>query len=755
MEINRRDFMKLLGGSLAGLALGGAAGAMIKLPGSMEKVLYSGPRIESWKLTACTKCPGGCSLKVRLIDNFPIQVSGNPISPVNMGGICSMGLASIAGLYHPSRLTGPVKKENGKFIPISYDEAYKILSDELNKIISEKKQDDVFLIAQTESRLRAGMFRKFSKETGFKNLILDNFWMNSNSVYNKISVDAPDFIDFDKCDYVLNFGSQMVENSINPLYYTRKLIEHRSKGFKITSIQPKLTPSIAKSDNWIPLHPVSYAGFAMGIAYILLKDEKYDKSFVDKYFSEFNEFKQYVLDNFYPDKVEELTGVPSDKIIQTGREFEDASAPAAYFDEAVLYNSNGTYNALAIIALNALKGFKGFAAIKENIFSSLTENEKESAETISFVKLKDQLAGNKPLQALIISGSNFVFNNPGQDALKKQLSSIPFVVSFSSFVDETSKFSHLIIPDHDDFEKIDLLPDESMGIPVITAQQPIVSPFYNTIDTGDILISLMKDLKPGIKLSFQNYADYIKQAAQKIYSGHEGILLDQEKPTAIEKGLQKIGWNTEQYTNFDDYWDGLFGAGGWWNPFAEKEPYNPNINFKQTFKESSILLKSPLNPLINKNLHLNIFRKNLDYKGNMSIYAVLVEQFGSRWSLFYQLWAEINPDTAAGLSATDRSKVILRTNNGKFPAVLIYNPTVMPGNIDVPFGLGHTLIGDNSGINPLAYSDDLFDKQSGLASFSETPVEILTVSQGSSLSASQVITNEKELIETKIRSIYA
>ena len=755
MEINRRDFMKLIGGSLAGLALGGAAGAMMKLPKSMEAVLYSGPRIESWKLTACTKCPGGCSLKVRLIDNFPIQVFGNPLSPVNEGGICSMGLASVASIYHPSRLTGPVKNVNGKFVPISYNEAYKILSDELKKIISQNKHDDVFLVTQTESRLRAGMFNKFSEEIGFKNLILDNFRTASSFPYKNISVDAPDFIDFDKCDYLLNFGSQMAEISNNPLYYTRKINEHRSKGFKITSVQPKLTPGIAKSDDWIPLLPVSFEYLALGIAYVLLRDEKYDKNFTGKYFSGFNDFRQYVLDNYYPDKVQELTGVPSDKILQIGREFENASAPAAYFDEAVLYNSNGTQNASAIIALNALKGFRGFGKIKDNFFSSMLGKDNESIENISFAKLKERLSGNESIQALIISGSNFVFNNPGQEALKKQLSSIPFIVSFSSFVDETSSFAHLIIPDHDDFEKIDLLFDESMGIPAITIRQPVVSQFFNTVDTGDILISLMKDLKPGIKLPFQNYSDYIKQAANKIYSNREGILMGQSKPTAIEKGLRKIGWNTEQYSSFDDFWDSLLEAGGWWNPFADKESYNPKIDFKQIFNKGSLLPKSSLYSLPNNNLHLNIFRKNLDYKGSMSIYPVLVEQFGSNWSVFYELWAEINPDTARKFSVNNRSKVVLRTNKGKFTAILIHNPAVMPGNLDVPFGLGHADFGDNCGVNPLAYLDDLSDKQTGKAAFSETLVEIISASPGDSPSSAQIMTNENKMTGTESRSIYA
>jgi hypothetical protein len=268
------------------------------------------------------------------------------------------------------------------------------------------------------------------------------------------------------------------------------------------------------------------------------------------------------------------------------------------------------------------------------------------------------------------------------------------------------------------------------------------------------LISLINDLKPGIKLPFQNYSDYIKQVAKKIFSNREGILMNQSKPTVIEKGLRKIGWSTEQLGSFDDYWDNLLDAGGWWNPLADKESYYSKIDFKQAFSKGLLSIKNSLSSLPNNKLRLNIFRKNLDYKGSMSIYPVLVEQFGSKWSVFYELWAEINPDTAAKFSANNRSKVILKTNKGKFPAVIIYNPAVMPGNLDVPFGLGHTAFGDNCGVNPLAYSDEVFDKQTGKVSFSETLAEIVSVSPGDS-SAAQITSNGKKLIGTQIRSIYA
>ncbi len=750
MDINRRDFVKLIGGSVFGLAVGSTAGAIMKLPKRAEPILYNGPRKESWKFTACTKCPGGCSLKIRLIDGLPIQAFGNPLSPVNEGGICPLGLVSVADLYHPQRLTGPMQKVNGEFKPISYNEAYKIISDNLKKIIEEKKQDDVFIAAQTESQLRKNLLETFSDTTGFKNLVVDNFLAASSFPYLKAASESPDFIDFDKCDYLLNFGSQMTEISQNPLYYLRKVNEYRAKGFNITNVQPRLTRSVAKLDKWIPVQPEQFGIFALGIAYVILKDEQYDKSFIEKNFAGFDTFKNYVLENFVPDKVEELTGVSSDKIMEIGREFEKASAPVAYFDESVLYSSNGTQNAFAIIALNALKGFNGYGKIKGKSFSELMQNDSKKNSEATSADLITRLQSGKRLEALLISGSNFVFNNPNAESLKKQLGTIPFIVSFSSFVDETSTFANLIIPDSCNLEKLDLILDESMGTPSITMQQPVVDTFFKTVDTGDVLISLMKDLNPSAKISYGNYSDYVQQFAKKIYTDKEGIFLDQSKPTIIEKGLRKIGWQTEQFGSFDDFWESLQDTGGWWNPFAEKQSYNPKIDFTKSFDEKSFLTKSASLSNSKNKLRMNIFRRNLDYKGNMSIYPVLVEQFGSVWAEFYQLYAEINPQTAKQFSLSDRSKVIIETSKGKILAVLVFNPVVMPGSIDVPFGLGHTVLGDNCGFNPLSYSENIFDKLSGKPSFGETFVQIEGSTFKNAPATAQIIS-----IENQNRKVYA
>ena len=723
MEINRRDFFKLLGIAAAGVAVGGGAATLMKIPKSLEPVLYSGPRIESWKLTTCSKCPGGCSLRVRLIDNFPIQAFGNPLSPINEGGICSMGLTSVSDLYHPSRITGPLKKVSGKFIPISYEEAYNILSENLRNVIKDEGQDNIFIIAQTESEIRVDLLTRFAKGAGIKNLIIDNYLSNSRSPYRNAASEAPDFIDFEKCDYILNFGAQLSEISISPLYFSRTLIEFRARGNKITTASSKLTGGIFKSDEWIPTRPAAFGDLALGVAWVLLKDDAYDKD-IEKSVTGFSSIKSYILQNYTPDNVENLTGISKDVILETGRAFERAKAPAAYFDESILHNSNGTQSARSIIFLNTLKGFTGHGKVKDSFYASAISDAKERVENATFNTFKNSIARNNGIKILMISGSNFVFNNTDQETLKKQMGSIPFIVSFSPFIDETSTFANLIIPDHNDLEKLDFKFNEITGKSIITVQQPVVDPFFKTTDTGDVLIALMKDLKTSPEIPYASISDYVKAIAKKIYDNRNGSLMSQIQFTEIEKGLRKIGWQADQYGSFDEFWDSLLELGGWWDPFGEKDIYSPKINFGNKLPYPITSNKNAVKTTSHDKLYLNIFRKTLDYKGSMSIYPVLVEQFGHNRSVFYQLWVEINPDTAIRHSLSDRSQVKIKTSKGKFPAVVIYNPAVMPGSLDVPFGLGHDILGDKSGINPLVFSENIFDQESGEPSFSETPAEI-------------------------------
>ena len=73
----------------------------------------------------CQQCPGGCGLLVRTLDGEVAGLSGNPLHPVNRGGLCPKAFGGLQLLNDPNRLRGPMVRdgERGRFRPIGWDEA--------------------------------------------------------------------------------------------------------------------------------------------------------------------------------------------------------------------------------------------------------------------------------------------------------------------------------------------------------------------------------------------------------------------------------------------------------------------------------------------------------------------------------------------------------------------------------------------------------------------------------------------------------
>ena len=83
----------------------------------------------------CRMCHGGCGVLVYTKDGKVAKIAGDPDCPINHGTLCSKGIASTQLVYHPDRLTYPVRrigpKGSGKWERISWDEALDAIADRM------------------------------------------------------------------------------------------------------------------------------------------------------------------------------------------------------------------------------------------------------------------------------------------------------------------------------------------------------------------------------------------------------------------------------------------------------------------------------------------------------------------------------------------------------------------------------------------------------------------------------------------------
>ena len=115
---------------------------------------------------------------------------------------------------------------------------------------------------------------------------------------------------------------------------------------------------------------------------------------------------------------------------------------------------------------------------------------------------------------LLLAGANPVFDAPKAWKVREALAAIPFIASFGSFIDDTSAFADLILPDHSFLESwVDRAPESGSIEAVTAAAGPVMKPLYQTRAMADVLIEVAGKLKSPVALPWKTAEEVAKSAA--------------------------------------------------------------------------------------------------------------------------------------------------------------------------------------------------------------------------------------------------
>ena len=93
------------------------------------------------KKVRCNICSAGCLIDAYVEEGTLVSVEGSRDLPGQSGGLCSKGAASRQYVYNKDRILYPMKrigkKGSGEFERISWDEAYRMIAENLLRIKKE------------------------------------------------------------------------------------------------------------------------------------------------------------------------------------------------------------------------------------------------------------------------------------------------------------------------------------------------------------------------------------------------------------------------------------------------------------------------------------------------------------------------------------------------------------------------------------------------------------------------------------------
>jgi len=280
--------------------------------------------------------------------------------------------------------------------------------------------------------------------------------------------------DFENADFILSLGSGIIDGWGSPVRMFRANSAWQNANVKVIQIESRLSNTAAKSSKWIPINPGTETALVMGLAHVIIKEYLYDTGFIQNYTNGFEDWKRLVMDNYSPDSVAAITGIDSGTIVVLARSFANASRPLAICGRGDGSSPVSLKECMTVHALNALTGNinkkGGIFAVADMDYINWPEIEMDAKAAAGMQQDRLDGAGSKkylfsrylmnrlpeavnsgeqyPLQALFVSGANPLYTLPDTKSTEKAFDKIPFVVSFSSYMDETAQHADLILPNH-------------------------------------------------------------------------------------------------------------------------------------------------------------------------------------------------------------------------------------------------------------------------------------------------------------------
>jgi anaerobic selenocysteine-containing dehydrogenase len=691
--MDRRKFIKLtaIGSGTAALAAcGNPDHELIRFVPDEDIV----PGQATWKPGVCTLCAAGCGLTVRVMDAdqeivrdgvtglkriyAAKKLEGNPLHPVNRGGLCARGQAAIQVTYHPDRITQPLKRSgergDGKYEAISWDDAIAQLVAKLDELEGAGSQQALAFLARPGRSHRAALIQRFLAGYGAPAPIVHELF--SDDVLrraNAISFGREQLPTFDLANarFVLSFGADFLGTWNSPVAQSAAygVMRQGRPGIRgaFAQIEARMSQTGANADEWVPAAPGSEGVLAFAMARVLVDGGLRPVSRMGAAAAMFERWQ--ASPEAAPEAVQQVTGVSAVRIERLAKQFAEQTPSVAMVGGAPLAQSNGLFTALAVNALNALNG-----SIDTPGGLYFTPQPDVPGVGAGFSRPIAELVTTPP-QVLLIDGANPVHTAPPSMKLRDALLRAPFIVSFGQFLDETSGLADLILPDHSFLEQwSDAIAESGSLTAAMAVAPPVMLPLYDTRATTDLLLDIGRRLRKPVDLGAQTFEEVLAASFMPLPSAVEGV----------------------------DAWTDAQEKGGWWGPLpsANRSSVEPGTRNQEPGTEAVASFEGDAAQFP---LHLLPYPSSMFLDGSLAHLPWMQETPDPITSAMWSSWVEINSATALKMGIATGDVVEVASSQGTLQVAAYVSPGIAPDVVAMPMGQGHTMFtrfATGRGVNP-------------------------------------------------------
>jgi len=628
IQFSRRTFIKASATTGAAITLGVGLKPELKALASAGETVSKG--LGEWRPATCQGCTSWCSKQVYVVDGRAVKTRGNPNSKVNQGAGCPRSHLALQQVYDPDRIKTPMKRtnpkkgrqEDPKFVPITWDEALNTIADKIMDLRENNETHKYMLMRGRYSYMRDILYSRMTKIIGSPNNISHSALCAEAEKFGPYYTEAYwgyRQYDVKNARYILLWGADPLAANRQVSYYS-KVWGDAIDSATIAIVEPRLSATAAKADEWLPIKPGQDGALAVAISHILLAEGLWYKPFVGDFIDGINRFVpgQYVDEETFQEKntygivkywnlelrdktpewAAEITGLPVDQIKRVAIGYGKAAPHAiSWLGGGPCMQVRGAYTSMAVHALNGIVG------AVDNIGGTLKSNKEYTSKFPSEKPFLDDIAkkgkkhgkidhrgrlqfpcinAGKPGGGVITNNAadgiinedpneikvaigymnNFAFSAPQPERWERALSKIPFLVHITTNASEFSWFSDIVLPDtHHMFEKWGYVKSIGNGYRHVTLMQPIIEPVwdYKTDETEIPWLIAEKLAERGFDNLLRHFKEYKDPETGKEPTNDKEFAL-----YALKHATQKL-WDPSKYEGGDKFngWEDLLKVGVW------------------------------------------------------------------------------------------------------------------------------------------------------------------------------------------------
>jgi thiosulfate reductase/polysulfide reductase chain A len=530
---SRRDFIKISAMGAGVLVVGTGAYKVIKALSSPEKVSKLVVDLKRTP-TYCEICFWKCAGWVYKTSEGKIwKIIGNDEDQHCNGRFCPRGTGGVGMFYDEDRLKTPLIRveERGKqvFREATWDEALEVIAGKMKEISSKYGPESMALFTHGSG---SGYFTTLMKAFGSANIAEPSYAQcrgpRDEAFFATFGeeVYSPEITDIRDTKCLVLIGSHIGENMHNG--QVQEMSDAIDKGASIITVDPRFSTAAGKSKFWLPIKPATDMALLLAWMHEIIYNEYYDKKYVEKYCSGFDQLKSHVKD-FTPEWAYGITTIKPELIRKTAKEMADASpAVIVHPGRHVTWYGDDTQRIRAVAILNALLGSWGrrggfYRPAKFALASYPIPAFKTSSKTwqdafpgkypvasspVSNALIDATIPENNPafpIKGWLVNGTNLISTIPNTANTIKAIQNLDLIVAIDTMPMEITGWADVVLPECTYLERYDVLRAGPHRKPAIALRMPAVEPLNDTKPDYWIARELSK------KLGLVDYFPFEKQ----------------------------------------------------------------------------------------------------------------------------------------------------------------------------------------------------------------------------------------------------